>query len=623
MKRVFLGGLVALAAALAASTPASAATATLSEARSAEFPDRAWVLTLPERVGLTEADVSLRENGRRVENIDVVPGDAAGPRSFGVVLAIDTSESMHGKAIEGAISAARTYAKQRPTNQQLGLLFFSRTPSVALPMTTKGDKIDAALADTPGLLKGTRIYDAGLAAIKMLREADVRAGTVVMMSDGADVGSEATSTDLSVVAKRAHVRVFTVGLQSSSFNPSTLEDVAGSTGGQYSEAGSSSDLRKIYASLGRQLSSEYLLTYQSLAKLGRHVTVEAHFDGSLTPVLAEYDAPRLSLPAVSKSVQEGGWSKTLPVVIAIVGVALLLALALWLAVRGPRRGVRQRIEQYVTPTGPLTDRERQGHAIAAVAASFERRLGHVRWWPRYAQEIELAGVPAPPGQFAGLVIGGTALLVWLFLAIDRPLAAVLMAFVPLLVHLVLRSRVLRRRRAFGDQLAANLQVVASAMRAGHSFAGGLSVAAEDAEEPARTEFARIVNDERLGVPIEDAMVAVAKRMESLEMEHLAIVVQLQRDSGGNTAEVLDHVVDTIRYRGELNGLVRSLTAQGKLGGSIVTALPLVMMLLLSVLSPGYLQPMFDHFGGVVALIVAGTKVTVGWLVIRKIVDIKV
>jgi tight adherence protein B len=129
---------------------------------------------------------------------------------------------------------------------------------------------------------------------------------------------------------------------------------------------------------------------------------------------------------------------------------------------------------------------------------------------------------------------------------------------------VCRRSLQKVRRAFEDQLPTNLQVLASALRAGHSFVGALSVVAADASEPAKREFMRTVADEQLGVPLEDSLREVARRMANDDLEQVAIVAELQRQSGGNMAEVLDRVVDTVRSRFDLRRMVRTLTAQGRM-----------------------------------------------------------
>jgi tight adherence protein B len=161
------------------------------------------------------------------------------------------------------------------------------------------------------------------------------------------------------------------------------------------------------------------------------------------------------------------------------------------------------------------------------------------------------------------------------------------------------------------------------MRAGHSFSAALSVMAEEAPEPTRRELARAIADERLGVPVEDALHAVARRMASRDLEQVALVAALQRETGGNTAEVLDRVTETVRERAALRRMVLTLTAQGRLSRWIVSALPVVLLGVITLINPDYVRPLYTTGFGHVVLALAGVMVISGSLVIKRIVDIKV
>ena len=149
-------------------------------------------------------------------------------------------------------------------------------------------------------------------------------------------------------------------------------------------------------------------------------------------------------------------------------------------------------------------------------------------------------------------------------ATASPVAALLALTVPVGVRAAIRFRVARVRRAFDEQLPDNLQVVSSAMRAGHTFVGAFAVVAEDAPEPSRRELRRVLTDEQLGVPLVDTLNNVTARMHSRDFQHVALVAALQRETGGNTAEVIDTVTDTVRERMDIRRLVRTLTAEGRL-----------------------------------------------------------
>ena len=120
----------------------------------------------------------------------------------------------------------------------------------------------------------------------------------------------------------------------------------------------------------------------------------------------------------------------------------------------------------------------------------------------------------------------------------------------------------RKRKAFAEQLPDNLDVLASALRAGHSLVGALTVVADDATEPSKAEFRRVLQEEQFGVDLEDALQIAVKRMDNQDLDQVALVARLQREVGSNSAEVLDRVIETVRGRMELRRLVRTPDRSG-------------------------------------------------------------
>lgn len=196
-------------------------------------------------------------------------------------------------------------------------------------------------------------------------------------------------------------------------------------------------------------------------------------------------------------------------------------------------------------------------------------------------------------------------------------------FVPFLVRGSVKRKLERKRRLFADQLPDNLQVLASALRAGHSLVGALSVVVEDCPEPSRSEFRRIISDEQLGIALDTAFMTVAQRMDNRDLEQVALVAALQRETGGNTAEVLDRVAETVRSRFELRRLVRTLTTQGRMSRWVVSLLPVGLLLLITAINPSYMEPLYTHPLGRILLAFAAVMVVAGSLVIKRIIDIKV
>ena len=250
--------LVALLAVAGLLPPAAGAEGELrlTEAGGTRFPDRSYVLSLPAGMSLDESRVRILENGEPVDQLSVVPADEAAEGQFGVVLVIDASNSMRGAAIAGAVEAARAFAEQRSPNQLVAVLVFNSASTVLLPFTADQGEIEAALAQPPALAHGTHVYDAVEAALGLLRETEIAAGSVVVLSDGADTGSKASLVDVAGRARADSVRVFSVGLRSRGSNFAALEQLAGEAGGTYTEAASSADLARVFDELGARLASE-------------------------------------------------------------------------------------------------------------------------------------------------------------------------------------------------------------------------------------------------------------------------------------------------------------------------------------------------------------------------------
>ena len=208
MKRLLAFG--ALAAALASAPVDARAQAKVSPA-GAPFPYRAFIVSAPPGQRLSTSDVRVRENGQPVTGLSVVPTGALAGR-FGVVLLLDTSESMTGKPIADAMQAARSFAAVRNANEPLAILSFDRETKTLRSLTIDRGEIDNALSRMPDLGSGTHIYDAVDTAVLTLTQARVSACTIVLLSDGADTGSKASAADVVARARAAHVRVYTVGL---------------------------------------------------------------------------------------------------------------------------------------------------------------------------------------------------------------------------------------------------------------------------------------------------------------------------------------------------------------------------------------------------------------------------
>jgi tight adherence protein B len=617
-------GVVAVALAVAA--PAGAEDGLrLSEATGGPFPERSYALTLPAPRALDADAVRVSENGRAVESLTVLPPDGASAHRFGVVLAIDVSRSMRGRPLEAAVTAARRFVRHRNPAQPVAVVTFAGAARVTQPFTTDAAAVDRALAAIRTDAGRTHLVDAVGVAIELIEAAQVESGSVVLLSDGGDHGSLTTREEVTEAASAARVRIFPIGLRSGDADFGTLNLLAADTRGEFSPAASVRDLTRIYDRLGSRLAGQYLIRYRSSAGPDERVVVEAGVQGLAGTASAVYETP--GRPAGGKapfhhSPGSALWRSPAAVALAILAAALLVALALWLLLRPNGMSTVARMAAYVDPPPerePSADGDRKGRMLVGAARTFDGTT----WGVRFSDRLDIARITTPPAQLAGGVAAGTVVLAFLLIAIGGPVVGLLALAVPAAAAALISRKLRQQRTLFRDQLPDNLQIVASAMRAGHSFSGALSVVVDDAPEPTRRELTRVIADERLGVPLDEALEVMVRRMASKDFAQVALVATLQRETGGNTAEVLDRVTDTVRERLALQRMIKTLTAQGRMSRWVVSALPVALLAIITLINPEYMAPLYETPIGRVLLVVAGAMVVAGSLVIKRLVDIKV
>jgi Flp pilus assembly protein TadB len=612
----FVGTLVLFGAAAAA--PAGSAEVRLAPVTRLPFPERGYVLHVPEETELDAGDVVVRENGRRAGGVRVDPLASSGLR-FGVVLALDASESMTGAPAAAAIRAARAFVSHRATAGEVGVVAFNRNISVLRDPTTDGTALRRALASPPPLAYGTRINDALMQSLTLLREAKVSSGSIVLLSDGADIGSLHALDEAVAAAREQRVRVFTVALRSGAFDAEPLRKIADQTGGSYAEARSASELASVYEALGDQLAGEYLIRYRSDARPESEVTVNVRVAG-MGRAATSYVAPTPSLlppyhrSLVSRFLLSGSSALLISLLFGLLVCGLLLLL-----VRRPKSTVVHRVQIFA----PGTPSTRAGDAAAAALRAATRNRYTSGWWAQLERDLELARMTASPQRVVGIALLGTFAITLIAVMLSAPLLGLFGLTTPLIARAVVRRKVKAVRAEFADQFPGSLQVLASALRTGYSFNGALGVVVDNAAEPARSELARVMQDDQLGVLPEDAIRRLARRMANRDIEQVALLAELQRTSGGNSAEILDTVVATIRERAEIRRLVRTLTAQGRMARWILTALPVFLTAFLWLVHPDVMAQFFTSSGGQVALAVAALMVAAGSVLIQRIVEIDV
>ncbi len=301
------------------------------------------------------------------------------------------------------------------------------------------------------------------------------------------------------------------------------------------------------------------------------------------------------------------------VALAISGVGYAL-----LAPSTPRVAPERR--QY----GPVEQKPAFSMSSARLIEQVDAVLRRSSRTPFGAKELELAGTRITPGNLVVLVAAGavTAFSVISLLAGSVLVGLLFALLVPVAAKVYIQVLTRRRREAFAKQLDDTIQMIASALRAGFSFPQALDAVARDADSPTAEEFARVINENRLGRDLVVALEQTADRMQSEDFRWVGEAVAIHRDTGGNLNEVLDRVGATMRSRNQLREQVSSLASEGKFSAVVLMVLPVGVAGFYSIVNPDYMAPLVGTTLGFVLLGISVVLYVIGGLWMRKIVDVK-
>ena len=218
---------------------------------------------------------------------------------------------------------------------------------------------------------------------------------------------------------------------------------------------------------------------------------------------------------------------------------------------------------------------------------------------------------------AGLGVA-IAVLAWMFTAAWLALMAGVAAGT--LPMLMLHVKRMRRIAAFNANLPDVVDMMARSLRAGHALVAALAIVSEQAAEPARTEFAVVYRKQGFGLPLRQALYELLDRVPSQDLRVLVTGILVQKDTGGNLAEILDRIVAVIRERLKIQGEIRTHTAQGRLTGWILCLLPVALLVIINLINPGYSKPLTDNAFGRKLLGAGAILLVLGALLIRRIIN---
>ncbi len=579
------------------------------------YPDVRMVVAAPAQLGdqvLTDGAFRVTEGGQ-FRPARVVPLAAD---QLQVALAIDTSGSMVGAPLAAAKAAARSFLAQLPASVPVSVVGFGATSKV---VSARSSDRAAQVAAVAGLIATgqTALYDALAASLTQLPADAGSQRVVVLLTDGGDTASAASLTATAAALAAARVPLYAVELLTSESNAGALRQLTSASGGRVVPASDPTALAGAFDVIAKQLVRQYSVTYVSQARGATDIDVVVEAQGVRAVARPHLELPAALAPSPTTLVPARSAPASSPLGVwalvaggGLCGAALLVLLLLSLGERTPRaRGLVSR-----RPGPGLAEAADRAEAVADKVL---RRSGGVA---SVAGALEAAGIDIRPGELLLGVVAADLVLLGAAWALLSPLSGVILAaVVPLLARVGLDFMARRRRKRFTEQLAETLQILAGSLRAGHGLAQGIDTVAREAESPTAEEIRRMALETRLGRDFVEALTALADRMVSEDFKWVVQAIEIQRDVGGDLAEVLDSVAGTIRDRTRIRRQVSALSAEGRMSAWVLMILPFGLGGIMAVTNPDYLSPLFGSGTGYKLLAVAGTLLVVGGLWLRRIV----
>lgn len=654
-------GVAALGLVVLSASPASAATGQITSAT--PTPDGHFQLVfqangLAAGESIDPASVQVSIDGQNVQGVTAKPiGETTAPDRL-TMLVVDTSGSMAtGTTADGvnrltaAKQAATSYLDAAPPDVKVGLVTFGDTAVVNTAPTSDRAALKRAVQALTAT-GNTALYDAvALATQKLGAAPSIR--SELLISDGEDTLSRASLPTATAAVKKAGVQLDAVSLGATTVAPPALAALAAAGGGKVIPTNQASQLAAAFTSAAAAQATAVVIDVPvppSVAGTSKTVVVAATAGGQTVGANGFYILPAAvtgvptsaaasygPVPVETPSAGITGQPWFLPVAVAAVGLGLfgLLAIAFVSTDRENQTTgrVRRRLSRY-----SLTSRQEKQSTVATSGALGQSQVARsaVEFAGRVTQnrdvdtvlgaKLDAAGIPLKPPEWM-LVHVGIAILAALVMALLTGFGVVAtlmgLGLGLLLPFVYLSMKEGRRKSAFAAQLPSTLQLLSGSLAAGYSLPQAVDTVVRESSGPMAAELNRAIVEARLGVPMEDALETVAKRMNSVDFAWVVMAIRIQREVGGNLAEVLSSVAATMRERERLRRQVEVLSAEGRLSAIILGALPLLFVLYLVLVRPEYIGVLITNPLGIAMIVVGVVLLVAGGFWLRKVVAVEV
>lgn len=615
----------------------------------ARYADGGFVTMVLELRNLTESpdpsQVQVTANGEPVSELEVVNLRDSSVQT-GVVLTIDSSGSMQGAPLEAAKAAAKSFVSEMRPGDRIALVTFADEVLVLSGFTNDVVELNARI-DAIEASGETAFNDGVIQSVQLFEAASARdlLANVIVLTDGDDTVSQATIEEAVATVQQSEVRVFGVALESPDFNPQPVEQVATAGQGLFLSTPDPELLSSLYDQISREIGNtlvarfvspistpgdvEFAVSYQGLS--ASNVFAVSGFATTTTTTVGP--TTTTTLAPIEGYFIESGSPLQLGTLIMISAAGIGLTLFLFLIILfgrdeedDPGRFAK-RLQAYGRRGGASEEKKPLLQRIPLLSRFTEAAEEEVRRRGLLSginSTLEQANIPMTAGE-AILAMVGLATVGGVFAAIFNGLIVGLVTFGVLLVVFLFAIRFAggREKKKFEAQLPDTLTLMSTSLRAGYSLLQATEAVASEAPNPTAREFGRAISEARLGVAVTDSLRGIVHRTQSEDFEWAVMAIDIQREVGGNLAEVLQTVADTMRARNRLKGEIRALTAEGRISAFVLGSLPFALFGFLWMSNRDYLLPLLESTFGLIAIGVGLILMAGGVFWLKKIVDIEI
>ncbi|MBM3700042.1 MAG: VWA domain-containing protein [Actinobacteria bacterium] len=622
--------------------------AVIKNVDTAGFPNISLYLSFREGsklglINLEKEDFKIIENNKEIKDYDIEKIGQT-DESFGIVLVIDTSGSMKGQPLINAKSAATAFIEEMSETDKTAIVGFSNNATVFSSFTSDKPALKNSI-DSIEAGGETALFDGILKGIEQFNQAeDIRHKYIIVLSDGADTVSLSSPESIIEAAELAGITIYSLALTSIEFNPEQIEAIAANTGGEFLMTDESSRLKELYANISEKIRNQYRITFKSASENAESFNASIFIEklGLKDSLQLSYESPFSALTGNESKTKEASsqvmgklmvldkwWIKLVTYMLIFVSVTIFIYIVSTIMVPN-KQDLKTRTDNYLynlsgsgEPVYPYEEKKYSGF-FSRLFRKYRGKNDKKGFSDLFEQRLRRAGMSISGQRFVFIHLSSVVVLTLAVFLITKNFlvtccAVILVIFMP---FLFINFKTAQKVKKFNEQLPDTLQLIEGALKAGYSLNQSLAMVIKETKPPISEEFMVVLNEIRMGLDERAALENMAKRINSELFDWVVLAINIQREVGGNLAEIMDIIANTIREKERILRQIKSLTAEGKLSAYVLIGLPVVLGIALSILNRQYIDVLFTTKIGFLMLFLAALLMLAGIVWIMRIIKIE-